>query len=166
MNVELCHDPAQIQRLASLAREIWTQHFTPIIGAAQVEYMLSNLQSAKAMAAQIQDEGYIYVIAHDQGQDLGYCAILPQEGGAFLSKLYVKQSARGQGLSRKLLAFALQSGGCPSPARLWLHVNKHNGHTIEVYSHMGFEIIRSEVGDIGNGFVMDDYIMQGMYSWK
>lgn len=43
---------------------------------------------------------------------------------------------------------------------MYLTVNKHNTHSIEVYKHMGFQIIDAQAADIGAGFVMDDYIMQ------
>lgn len=41
---------------------------------------------------------------------------------------------------------------------VWLTVNKHNDPAIEVYRHWEMKIIRSEVTDIGNGYVMDDYV--------
>ena len=42
---------------------------------------------------------------------------------------------------------------------MYLTVNKYNEHAIDVYKHYGFKIVDSVVTDIGNGFVMDDYIM-------
>ena len=38
-----------------------------------------------------------------------------------------------------------------------LNVNKHNS-ACRAYDRLGFEIIRSEKNDIGNGFYMDDYV--------
>ena len=43
---------------------------------------------------------------------------------------------------------------------IWLTVNKYNDHTIDVYRHRGFQTVRSQVSDIGNGYVMDDYVME------
>ena len=42
---------------------------------------------------------------------------------------------------------------------LRLNVNKYNP-TIDIYEHLGFRIIESEVNDIGKGYVMDDYVME------
>ena len=36
----------------------------------------------------------------------------------------------------------------------------NNNHAIEVYKHKGFVVIRKQVADIGNGFVMDDYVFE------
>jgi ribosomal protein S18 acetylase RimI-like enzyme len=42
---------------------------------------------------------------------------------------------------------------------LFLNVNKYNS-AIQFYHKIGFEIAKEEVIDIGNGFVMDDYVME------
>ena len=44
-------------------------------------------------------------------------------------------------------------------AKITLTVNRHNHHTIDVYKHFGFETIKEQKADIGNGFYMDDYVM-------
>ena len=44
--------------------------------------------------------------------------------------------------------------------RIWLTCNKHNDHSLEVYRHWGFQTIAEDVTDIGNGYVMDDYILE------
>ncbi|MDE6957694.1 MAG: GNAT family N-acetyltransferase, partial [Lachnospiraceae bacterium] len=49
---------SEIHAIAALAEEIWNQHFTPIIGKSQVDYMVEKFQSYKALKHQIQMEGY------------------------------------------------------------------------------------------------------------
>ena len=41
-----------------------------------------------------------------------------------------------------------------------LTVNKYNKNTISAYNKWGFRTIDSVVTDIGEGFVMDDFIME------
>ena len=77
----------QIRATAKLAREIWTEHFTAIIGADQVEYMLDKFQSENAIADQIQNKGYVYYLIEESKQAIGYCAIVLEEDELFLSKL-------------------------------------------------------------------------------
>ena len=43
---------------------------------------------------------------------------------------------------------------------LYLNVNKHNENAIGFYRINGFSIVKEEVIDIGNGFVMDDYVFE------
>lgn len=148
-----------IRKVASLAEEIWHEHFTDIIGEAQVNYMVEKFQSYPALKAQISG-GYEYYQIICDGQIAGYTGIHPEDGKLFLSKLYVHRDFRGRHLSTK--AFHFLTGLCRTRGltAIWLTCNKHNDHTLKVYDHLGFQTIRSEKNDIGNGFYMDDYIME------
>ncbi len=44
--------------------------------------------------------------------------------------------------------------------KIWLTVNKYKKNTIAAYQKMGLKIVREQKADIGNGFFMDDYIME------
>lgn len=148
----------EIAETAIAAREIWTQHFTPIIGSDQVEYMLEKFQSAGAISEQIKNGGYTYLNVIENGAVIGYTGFKKDGKRMFLSKLYVKKSHRGKGASRLMLNEIIKrSEGLDG---IYLTVNKHNDTTIEIYRHMGFRLIDKAVTDIGNGFVMDDYIFQ------
>ena len=47
----------------------------------------------------------------------------------------------------------------PECKAIYLTVNKYNP-SYQIYRHLGVEAIDSVVTDIGEGYVMDDYIMQ------
>lgn len=148
----------EIRRTAKLASEIWNEHFIPIIGKAQVDYMLEKFQSERAISKMLA-EGYKYYMIFSENTPAGYCGVHAEEGGKlFLSKLYVKREYRGRGYSRLMLDNAI----CENAplTSVYLTVNKHNDNTIEIYKHIGFQIKDAVVSDIEGGFVMDDYIME------
>ena len=60
--------PQDIDALAELASEIWNEYFPPIIGQAQVDYMLGKFQSALAIARQIREDGYAYYLVVDEDE--------------------------------------------------------------------------------------------------
>ena len=157
MDLERVETPAQIAAVAALARETWTQHYVPLIGAAQVEYMLARFQSTEAIARQIAAEGYEYYLA----PAAGYLALVPDRArqSAMLSKIYVRSSRRGTGVGRALVEFAEKRAAELGGAELWLTVNKHNAGSIAFYEKMGFCKTEALVTDIGGGFVMDDWRM-------
>ena len=148
--------------LAGLAREIWTEHYTPIIGAEQVEYMLSKFQSAERILEDIGSNGYRYFIAYDGAKPVGYFAVKPEkdEHALFLSKFYVEKNSRGRGIARLMLDRMLQIAAEDGLDHIWLTVNKHNTVSINIYKKLGFCIEEEMVTDIGYGFVMDDYKMR------
>lgn len=150
----------QISKLEKLAREIWTEHYSPIIGKKQVEYMLNKYQSRDAIFSQIKDEGYKYFLIEGEKQAIGYIAVLPKDETLFLSKYYVHISYRRKGIGRKALEFIEQLAYDLRLKKIYLTVNKNNKTAITVYEKLGFKNTGSVVTDIGNGFIMDDYKME------
>ncbi len=151
----------QLAEVARLADISWREHYTPIIGQAQVDYMLDKFQSEQAIADQIAD-GYEYYLLTDAGEGSGYLAVMQDENetSLFLSKIYVLKSAQGRGYGRRLLAYAEDLCREQGLKTIWLTVNKNNTVSIAWYLRMGFSNIGSIVQNIGNGFVMDDYKME------
>ena len=148
------HTSADIDSVAALARDIWTQHYVPIIGRAQTEYMLAKFQSAPAIALQIAD-GYRYYLVLDKGTRAGYFAIVPNpsERSALLSKIYVRQDRRRAGLGKRIMDFVEERCVELGLRELWLTVNRNNAGSIAFYQHAGFTVSGTVVQDIGNGFV-------------
>jgi GNAT superfamily N-acetyltransferase len=156
--------PEQLAIVAALAHEIWYEFYVPLIGQAQVDYMVGKFQNAAAMQAQI-DEGYEYFLVKQEGtvgpaRDVGYCAVQEQADNAlFLSKFYLHKSARGSGTGRKCMEFIEGLARRRGLSLLWLTVNKGNP-SVQAYQRLGFRIAADLVMDIGGGFVMDDYRME------
>lgn len=160
--------PAEVDEVAELAREIWNQHFVPIVGKAQIDYMLARFQSAAAIAGQI-SSGYLYYLIEEDGRMVGYFALAPvpdEDGELQLSKIYVREEYRGRGLGRAALESAEELCEKTGVRKLWLTVNRQNSATIDFYLRMGFIIEGEVVQNIGNGFVMDDYRMVKTISIK
>jgi GNAT superfamily N-acetyltransferase len=152
--------PPHFELVAALAREIWMEHYVPLIGEEQVRYMLAKFQSPTAIADQVRT-GYEYFALFQDSAPLGYLAIEQQqeERCMFLSKLYVHVSARGTGLGRQALDFIASQCRDRGLTRLWLTVNKRNP-AVQAYERLGFVRKAPVVMDIGNGFVMDDFRME------
>jgi len=150
----------QLDAIAGLAREIWYEYYVPLIGRAQVEYMVGKFQSSGAVAGQI-GEGYEYFLIQRDGQAIGYCAVQPERasGSLFLSKLYLLRDARGGGTGRVCMEFIEQLARRRGLNLLWLTVNKGNP-AVKAYERLGFRIAADLVMDIGGGFFMDDYRME------
>lgn len=150
-----------IDIVAELARKIWEQHFTPIIGDAQVEYMLNKFQSTIAIASQI-EEGWEYYIAIREYEYVGYTALVPNlwERKVMISKIYVEDIFRGSGVGNYILNFIEETISARGFVTMWLTVNRFNDITIDWYLRHGFVTVDEVKKDIGGGFIMDDFIME------
>ena len=149
-------DAPAIERVAQLAAVIWREHYTRIIGAEQVAYMLTRFQSPAAIAEQIA-AGMRYELVLVDGIDAGYSAAESRDDAYFLSKLYVSADHRGRGIGRRLWQRVLERARSGGASRLALTVNKHNAAAIAVYERLGMQRTADIRIDIGKGFVMDDY---------
>ena len=151
----------QLNILADIANEVWHEFFPCILSDEQIDYMVDKFQSYPAMKKQMED-GYEYYFIKDNDEICGYMGIHEEteDKKMFLSKLYLKKAHRGKGYAGQTLKELFKMSRERGLNMVWLTVNKHNEHTIEVYEHMGFAKARTQVADIGNGFVMDDYIME------
>ena len=152
-NIELVYS------LSAIADDIWHEHFTPIIGEAQVDYMLDKFLSPDALTEQI-NSGYQYYIFSFEYTFAGFAGIHKENGKLFLSKLYVHKDFRRKGIASYMFNQFIELCKKHNLDKIWLTCNRNNTNTLNVYKHWGFKKVREEVADIGNGFVMDDYIME------
>ncbi len=164
----------ELDDVAALAKEVWTEHYTPLIGAAQTEYMIRVFQSPERIKNDIREKNYKYfaVFPDGSGEQVAYLALHPDEKGVFVSKIYVKKEYRRIGIAKMLIDFSLKfakeeiysphsvyDASKNSRPCLWLTVNKGNSGSIEFYKKEGFLIDKEAVTDIGHDFYMNDYIM-------
>ncbi len=152
--------PEDATAVSQMAASIWRAHYVPdIVTAEQIEYMLPRVASADIFKAAIANKNQRLWLAELNGQLAGYICIAPRENSDawFIDKLYVDMNLQRSGIGLALLTHAIDT---LRPSALWLRVNRKNYKAINFYFKHGFSIDRVDVLDIGNGFVMDDFIMK------
>lgn len=150
----------EIAEFTQLAAEIWREYYVSIITIEQIDYMIEKFQSVSAITEQIHHQGYeYYLISHDDFA-FGYMSVRQDEGKLFLSKFYIRKEYRGRGYASQAMAFLEQLCKDRNLSHIWLTVNRHNESSIAVYKKKGFRTVREQIAEIGNGFVMDDYVME------
>lgn len=151
----------ELRKIAEIADKIWHECFVDIISKGQIDYMVEKFQSLDAMTNQIESQGYNYFAVYDNGELCGYIGTKSEDDDRyFLSKLYLHKDKRGRGIASLMLKEVFAEARKNGKKRVYLTVNKHNCHAIEVYKKTGFVIVDTAVTDIGGGYVMDDYIME------
>ncbi|MGI6161251.1 MAG: GNAT family N-acetyltransferase [Christensenellales bacterium] len=152
-------DVLAIQELSKLATEIVKQHFDAIIGAEQNDYMIRKFQSVFAIIEQLKN-GYAYYFVNDgSGDRAGFIAFCARKNELYLSKFYLKKAQRGKGIAKDMLRFIIEQARKAGLFSIVLNVNKNN-NAILAYEKMGFKKIREEKIDIGNGYIMDDFVYE------
>ena len=153
-------DEQMINKVATLAKEIWEEHYVPIIGQEQVDYMVPKFQSVPAITEQIEEAGYRYFLFDCEDEPAGYVGFQVRDEAIYLSKLYIRKEFRGKGVGKTAFELVESVGKEEGIPKIWLTVNRNNTGSIAVYLKKGFKKVREEKADIGGGYVMDDYIME------
>lgn len=150
----------QIRILAQVADIVWHDAFKEIITLDQIEYMIEKFQSFNALSEAINKNNYIYYLIKIDNNVAGYTGIHEENEKLFLSKLYILREYRGKKIATKAFEFIETLARNKKLKSVWLTVNRNNTHAIEVYKHKGFVVTRKQIADIGNGFVMDDFVFE------
>ncbi len=146
-----------ISEMSKMATEIVREHFDPIIGKAQNDYMIEMFQTEKAIKEQIESEYNYYFVRNEENTNIGFLAFYPKKDVMYLSKFYLYKSERGNGYARQMMEFVIKNAKELKVNGIELNVNKEN-NACRAYESLGFKIVRSEKNSIGNGFYMDDYV--------
>ncbi len=153
-----CKTEHDINLVSGLADEIWHEYFPAIITNEQIDYMLQRFQSKDAITSQIEKEGYKYFALLFDENIIGYYAVHKEDSNMFLSKLYLRKDMRHKGFASKMFKEVKRLARREGCELIWLTVNKNNSHAISVYKHLGMTLMREQQTEIGEGFVMDDYV--------
>ncbi|MCL2889612.1 MAG: GNAT family N-acetyltransferase [Eggerthellaceae bacterium] len=152
----------EILQLAHMADEIWHEYWPGKLSYAQVDYMVDKLQSVEALTADIRGKAYEYWALINDGHFVGYVGVHAERDAArlFISKIYLFDSERGKGFASQAIGFLEDICRDRGLKSMYLTVNKYNDLAKNVYFAKGFTIVDSVVKSIGQGYVMDDYIME------
>ena len=113
------------------------------------------------MEKQINELNHHYLLAEEDGEYLGYLSYQLNYKGTPITKIhkiYVLPSIQGKGVGRLFIDAVSKLALKNNNTLLSLNVNRYN-KAIDFYKRMGFDFFASENIEIGNGFLMEDYVM-------
>lgn len=149
-------DIPSIQAIATVA---WRPTYLHIIGEEQCAYMLDWMYNSDTLEKQMEN-GIQFFIAELQQDAIGFAAFeKTSETKGKLHKLYTQPEKKINGLGTALLetvkSFAKELGvNC-----IELNVNRQNS-AHQFYLKKGFKVAKEMDLDIGNGYFMNDYVME------
>ncbi len=149
------------ERARAVAWGAWPATYRGLIPEAQIPYMIGRMYSPEAIRAETAAGTPFYLLRAD-GRDAGICSFdLTKRGeglSAELHKIYLLPAYWGRGIGNWLLGEMAARAKAAGAASLWLRVNKGNVRAQKAYKAAGFANVRAVCTDIGEGFVMDDYV--------
>lgn len=153
---------ADIAKIRAIAHATWPVAYGAIITPGQLGYMLGLMYSSESLLAQMQQQGHRFLLFHEEGVAQGFASYEQGYNGlrsTRLHKLYVIPTAQGTGVGRTLLHAVVAAAREAKDLKVELNVNRFNTARW-FYERHGFRIVRDEVINIGQGYVMDDHVMK------
>ncbi|HQV55462.1 MAG: GNAT family N-acetyltransferase [Chitinophagaceae bacterium] len=149
-----------IELIRELTFKVWPQTYSSIISKEQIDYMLEMMYSNKSLALQMA-EGSQFIIVQDTKKPVGFASYKPVAINIYkLDKIYILQTQQGKGIGKFVIDYILQQIKDRGAESLQLQVNRNNINAKSFYEKIGFRIIQEADFEIGNGYFMNDFIME------
>lgn len=155
-------DSKDFEMIRRIAFETWPIAYGNIITHEQLNYMLEKIYDINSLQHQQENLGHRFILAVDEKNSaIGFASFSTyenQHNHHRLHKLYVLPNQQQKGIGRLLLEAIYTEIRKNGAGSIELNVNRFND-ALAFYQKLGFEILREEDIDIGEGFFMNDYIL-------
>ena len=144
-----------------LTKQIWPVAYGEILSKAQLDYMIDTFYNETALQKLMQNGHVFYLAQDDMDNYVGFVSyeLNCEPDKTKIHKIYVLPETQGTGLGRQFFELAKEKAIENNQKAIFLNVNKYN-NAIHFYTKLGFRKVKDEVIAIGNGYVMDDYVME------
>lgn len=151
----------QLPIIIELTKKIWSVAYGTILSKAQLDFMIQKFYNETALQ-ELMQKGHVFYLAQDEKEN--YVGFVSYEINSVpdktkIHKIYVLPETQGTGLGRQFFELVKEQAKENNQNAIFLNVNKYN-NALHFYTKFGFSIVNGEVIDIGEGYVMDDYIME------
>ena len=157
---------ADIPLIRQLTFEIWPKTYSNIISKEQIDYMLEQMYNPATLQKQMEEEGCTFIIVYDDKEPVAFASYAqhPADNETQpqvwkLNKIYILQSQQGKGTGKFIINYIVDEIKAKHAKALQLKVNREN-KAKDFYEKLGFKIIQTANFDIGNGYFMNDYVME------
>jgi diamine N-acetyltransferase len=153
----------EIAIVQKIAHQTWPITFANILTPQQISFMLGWMYDLKALESQVTEKGHVFLLAQEEGEYLGFASYeihCKDSNKTKIHKIYILPETQGKGVGKSLINRIITIAKENGDNHLFLNVNRFNQKAIDFYAHIGFYEAYREVIDIGNGFIMDDIVME------
>ncbi|CAI2767830.1 GNAT family N-acetyltransferase [Flavobacterium collinsii] len=152
-------DIKQIQKIVHIT---WPITYGEILTKEQLAYMLDLFYSDEALTGQLVKKEQLFYMIDEAETNIGFIGIEHNYKGKAVTKIhkiYLLPETQGKGIGKRVIEEIEKLGLEHNSQALSLNVNRFNT-ALGFYKKIGFEIIGEVDLDIGNGYLMEDYVME------
>lgn len=149
-----------IPLIRQLTFAVWPQTYNAIISKEQIDYMLEMMYNPATLQKQMEEDGCTFIIVYDDKEPVAFASFNETEPQLWkLNKIYILSTQQGKGIGKFIINYIVAEIKAKQAKALQLQVNREN-KAKDFYEKIGFKIIKTANFDIGNGYFMNDYVME------
>jgi GNAT superfamily N-acetyltransferase len=151
----------ELQLVRDLAHKIWPATYSHIISQEQINYMLNWMYSLETLQNN-NENNHAFFAVFDAAEPLGFTDLElnnPEENWMKLQKIYVLPEKQKLGVGLALMDCAFLFAKDNDIKHITLQVNRNN-KAVSFYEKLGFIVSDEQDFEIGNGYFMNDFVMQ------
>ncbi|MGC4128136.1 MAG: GNAT family N-acetyltransferase [Bergeyella sp.] len=150
-----------IPLIQEVAEKSWQSAYSDILSQEQIDYMLKMMYSAAEISSHLNNPDYHYFLIENEENCVGFIGFEHhyEPETTKLHRIYLLPEAKGKGFGKAGIDFLKEKTSQSGDRRIILNVNKNN-NAKAVYEKQGFTVYGEGIFDIGNGYVMDDFLME------
>ncbi len=148
--------------IRAIAKEVWPVAYQAIMSEAQLDYMMDMMYNVSSLSNQVKDKKHHFIVAIEDEACLGFASFelnYNESNKTKIHKLYVYTHQQGKGIGKQLIEYIANQAKTGNQQALVLNVNRNN-KALLFYQQIGFTLQGVEDIDIGNGYLMEDYILE------
>lgn len=151
----------QLPLIAELAYAIWPVAYGEILSKEQLTYMLAKFYSLEALTDQLEKRNHVFLLIEENERFVGFASYESniENHKTKIHKIYVLPETQGKGFGVQLINEIETRAKNLQNDILFLNVNRFNKAQY-FYKKLGFEIAFEEDIEIGNGYLMEDFVME------
>lgn len=153
---------SDIKTIQEITNITWPITYGEILSKEQLDYMLGLFYSDEALTKQIENKEQLFYLISDTESTIGFIGIEHHyKNGAItkIHKIYLLPETQGKGIGKKVIDEIAKMALVNNSTTLVLNVNRFNS-ALSFYKKIGFEIKETIDIEIGNGYLMEDYVME------
>ena len=158
----------QLPIIQELAYKIWPGTYGDILSKVQLDFMLEKFYNIDYLENLLLVENQVFLLISENEVFVGFCAYQmnipignPEILKTKLHKIYVLPETQGKGFGKILLHEVEKIALNNNNTAVFLNVNRYN-KAQEFYKNQQYKITSEVDIEIGNGYLMEDFVMEKM----
>lgn len=151
-----------IKLIQEIAHTTWPITYGEILSKEQLDYMLDLIYSDEALTNAYNKKEQLFYLIYEDETNLGFIGIehnYKEEAITKIHKIYLLPQTQGKGIGKQVVDEIGKLALVNNSKSLLLNVNRFNA-ALGFYKKIGFEVVDEVNINIGNGYLMEDYVME------